>query len=119
MPAPFHLTVAKVKAAALKALDEGRLQIQDPLNNNNTSCQYRRDNYCCVIGASLDNGMARRFDNRGQSSIETLIGLLLVTCDDGPALIALQKLHDELVCADLDIDEKEMIMREKLKVLPE
>lgn len=61
----IHLTYRGVIAAAQKAYDEGRLSIQKK-SNIGIRCSYRcEDGTCCVIGASLSDADAKRFDERG------------------------------------------------------
>lgn len=94
MPTPITLSLAQVKEAGRKAYLEGRLSAQ-VTRNHIGKCKYRDLNGApCVIGASLTDAQARRFDKRASSAISDLVAENLVKTNDLSGLCALQSAHD-------------------------
>jgi hypothetical protein len=110
-----------VIAAALRAIDEGRLQLQHP--DTGTSCHYCQTvdatPVVCAVGAALppdvshilENAMIRDGDDGELAYLETGIDSLfaygIIQADDPDLIIAIQSRHDGLVQSeDLTVQQK-------------
>lgn len=93
MARPIHLTLAQVKEAGLKAYHEKRLSAQGPT----PGCFYRDPSgRPCVIGASLADEDAKRFDAQAVSAVSALCGMYFIkisASELGP-IAELQQWHD-------------------------
>lgn len=124
--AAFKLTLAGIKAAGLKALDEGRMQIQSPTKPER-GCMYRDPaGFCCVIGSALPDDLLPPSANwKGIGRVFTEHSTL-VTYERGEwrKIQELQATHDQLILntsngrADLPVAEKVAIMRAALEAIP-
>jgi hypothetical protein len=89
-----HVVLNKldVARAAAKAYLEGRLSAQGPT----PVCSYRDASGCpCVIGASVDDKTAKKWDDLDDSGVIDLKAQDILESDDMQALAELQCLHDE------------------------
>lgn len=119
MRKPIHLKLADVIAKGEKALDEGRLQIQQPLDKRGKTCLYRKEvdgKVChCIIGVSLRGPTAQRFDDLPNNTILSLIEKSLVTSDHPHVLSDLQTTHDAAVLRRYPVDRAVRDMRAALE----
>jgi hypothetical protein len=92
---PIKLTLAQVKAAGLKAYEEGRLSAQGPT----PQCAYRDvSGLPCVIGAALPDEVADNPSTNGVN-VEGLLTRKLITTRALTSLMILQEAHDEWATA--------------------
>jgi hypothetical protein len=104
---PLRLTLAEIKANALRALEEGRLQCLQ----GSGSPRYGNPSCCCIIGASLAPEVAEAADDYvfRAYALDKICAEGFFTVDDQEGASKLQFLHDQL-CA-LDFTEEEKISR--------
>lgn len=91
----FQLTLAAVKKAGLKALNEGRLSAQGP----KPKCLYRDpEGNPCVVGAALPDEVAAQIKANSSNArpVSGLMseGLIQVPDDEYSAIRRLQGIHD-------------------------
>jgi hypothetical protein len=103
---PISLHAGDVARAALKLMDEGKLQLQtiEPSSDNTTPCLYDAGDGChCAIGAAIPDELSKLLDRMDNAPIDELldVGEFLTAPDGGhyEALSDMQQLHDGLCFA--------------------
>lgn len=107
---PQHLTVKKVKKAALAAFKARKLTAQhrDP---EKRECHYEEGVYSCAIGAALSKKTMKRIrdTNHNESSLCAIVNAGIVTCDDIQGLDSIQSAHDSWAGAAKENNDPEWI----------
>lgn len=97
---PITLHAGEVARAALKAMDEGRLQLQAVSYGGKSWCQYGTHDCCCAIGAALPEDVAREWDSLDDTEISEIFEreiALPYTYEHYPYIDRMQAKHDNLI----------------------
>lgn len=124
---PMTLHAGDVARAALKLMDEGKLQLQTIEPGSDTvPCRYDAGNGChCAIGAAIPDELSRLLDEMDSSSIDEVLelGTYLKVPDEGhyEALNDMQECHDGLCFSirsrETTPEKAVAMMRERLETI--
>lgn len=90
----FHLTYEEVITNAVKAFNEGRLQVQG--RPTSTALYWAPEDRCCAIGASLPHSVALQCEHQlvSDAAFKKVVAIKASSAQRGE-LRSLQEAHDE------------------------
>jgi hypothetical protein len=101
-PKAVHLTIKGVKAAALQAAEEKRLQAFAPPSKQGPVCAYKKGKLRCIIGAALPDEVLDYLQENGlnESNLSRLRAMGIVTTSSAAVAKKLENLqykHDLVI----------------------